>query len=393
MMKIRKVFALFLIFKLVLSSLFPLVTHGNSNTVSLCYFYVNTCETCREAQDSIDSYIGNLRENNPGYDIRFFNYTIADTDGLELFKTYSGVYGVPLEKQLVPILFVGERFYSGEEEIENGLIETTALLKQGFLPELLISVGSAAGENKIMENFNAMKALNVMFIGFINGLNPCSLSMLLFFLSLLLARQGISVLKIGAAFLAGKFIAYILLGTLLYHFLTQINLSGYQLVMKIVLGLFILVMALLNIQDFFKARQEKYGEIKNQLPSKLRRWNHNIINKLSGIHNEAGLFAASFLLGGIISVGEFLCTGQVYLITIANVLQSESGAASKVLLWLVLYSLAFIIPSAIIIFIISRTRKLMILSEKLRNNLPALKLITAAILILTAVIALFIQLI
>ncbi|WP_027629989.1 hypothetical protein [Ruminiclostridium cellobioparum] len=50
--------------------------------------------------------------------------------------------------------------------------------------------------NEAFQHFSSFRALSTFAVGFANGLTPCSLSMLLFFISLLLARD-INAIKMG----------------------------------------------------------------------------------------------------------------------------------------------------------------------------------------------------
>ena len=82
------------------------------------------------------------------------------------------------------------------------------------------------------------------------------------------------------------------------------------------------------------------------------------------------------------SLGEFLCTGQIYLATIVTVLQSEplSGLRSKALLFFVLYDIGFILPLLLLLFAMAKGKDSMELSEAVRSRMPLIKIISAAIL-------------
>ena len=106
----------------------------------------------------------------------------------------------------------------------------------------------------------------------------------------------------------------------------------------------------------------------------------------NGLKTLRSLILAAGVLGMVISAGEFLCTGQVYLATIIYLLQTGSSFTLKALMYLVVYSFAFIIPAAVALVIINHTRKLMGLSESLRSHLPLIKLLTAAVLLISGAI-------
>jgi cytochrome c biogenesis protein CcdA len=234
-----------------------------------------------------------------------------------------------------------------------------------------------------------MNYVNTALAGLVNGLNPCSLSMLLFLISLLLAKENINILKPGLFFIAGKFISYLIIGTVLFSVMSSNNMSTYEIIVKLFMGTFIIIVAGLNIFDFFALKKEKYGDVKNQLPSGLRKWNHKVIEKFN---NKTGIMSMSIgalILGLIVSAGEFLCTGQVYVATIVYMLKNEQALSLKAFSYLITYSLAFIIPILIIIFILHKTRNIMNISEKIRKNMPVIKLLTAFILIILGILVVF----
>lgn len=350
------------------------------------YFYINLCESCREADDTIQYYKELLQDSDEGYDFRFFSYNIAGQDSLELMQAYCAAYKVPPDLQEAPLLFIGDLYFTGPEEIQRGLQDLQENLEAAAAPPRFAGTASADGAAGIVERFNNFKFFNVAAAGFVNGLNPCSLSMLLFLLSLLLARKDIHIAVISGSFLAGKFAAYLLLGTVLYRFFSAIDMQAYQIVLKTALGIFLAILVFLNILDYFNARNEQYGRIKNQLPPRLRKLNHAMISRFNKITDLRALTAAAALLGIIISVGEFLCTGQVYLATIIYLLQSDAVLSFKAFSYLFLYSLFFIIPPALVILFIARTRKLMGMSEAVRKRMPLIKLLTTAVLLIAGVL-------
>lgn len=71
----------------------------------------------------------------------------------------------------------------------------------------------------------------------------------------------------------------------------------------------------MNFLDFLSVRKSEYGKVRMQLPKKLRHLNHQMLKKAS--HME-GAFLGILILGlGIaVSLGEFFCTGQIYMASI-----------------------------------------------------------------------------
>ena len=96
------------------------------------------------------------------------------------------------------------------------------------------------------------------------------------------------------------------------------------------------------------------------------------------------LVPAIIVLGFLVALGEFLCAGQLYLMRLLSALQTGENLPG---LHLVLYCAAFIAPSALLSALILRGRSQMEVSEFLAEHMAAVKLVTAAamlLLILTA---------
>ncbi len=86
-------------------------------------------------------------------------------------------------------------------------------------------------------------------------------------------------------------------------------------------------------------RRGRPAEILLQLPSLLKRQIHSSIRSQV---RAAGLAGSSLVLGFLVSVFEFACTGQVYLPTLAWLVRTGPGPATLGLL--LLYNVCFILP-------------------------------------------------
>jgi len=338
-----------------------------SQASTIIYFHVTGCSSCEE----VDKFLSTVQG------IIVNKYNIAEPDNLELVKKYFKAYNVPEKDQSVPIVFIGDIYLSGEEAIIGRLIEE---VEQGKGLETPVLIQDDATENEL----SGYGILGVMTTGFINGLNPCSISMLLFFLSMILVRN-VNVLKVGFSFILGKFIAYVLLGTLLFNLFVKLDIPWFHTAVKSVLLALVIIIALLNIRDFFAARKEEYDNIKMQLPAFLRKKNHQWIKRFTSIENEKILMPVCFGLGALISAGEFLCTGQIYLATIVAVLHNSPVFDFKAAIYFIIYGLAFVAPPVILTILIYKGREIFDVSEWVRERMPIIKLINAIVFIIFAV--------
>ena len=122
-------------------------------------------------------------------------------------------------------------------------------------------------------------------------------------------------------FLAGKFLTFLLLGTIFYKLLSYVDFSFISTITKAIGILIILVLVVFNLLDFIEVKNNRYNNVKLQLPLGVRKFNHNIMKKINGVMEKKYLLFAVFVISVIVSLGEFMCTGQIYLMTIITVIQ------------------------------------------------------------------------
>lgn len=364
------------------------IPNGDSTeTIDMVYFYVNMCENCTEAKEQIDAFMDTIDASNLLINTRFITYNLTYYDGpeYELYLNYLNTYDLTTDDVSPPILFLGDQYFLGDTEIEAGLAESLDAIVDGYRPNTPILDANKDSSKALTDTFDSFNALKMLGIGLVNGLNPCSFSMLLLLLSIIMMKD-VPFVKLTFSFLFGKWVAFLVLGTILYQTLASITGTSYLFVTKLIVGLLVIGLASLNLYDFYVSRQEAYGKIKNQLPSRLRKANHHIIQFFTGSNKKSLLFGSLFLLGMIIAAGEFLCTGQIYMVTINYMIQSQSALSGLAVLYLSLYALGFILPPAIVVIVIAATDELFGVSEFIRERMPIIKLITAITLIVLGLI-------
>jgi len=219
----------------------------------------------------------------------------------------------------------------------------------------------------------------VILPGLGDGINPCAFATIIFFVSYLslIERRGRDIIFVGIAFTLAVFLSYLAFGVILRELLSSlIAWTGPVLrpILNAIMAVLCIVLAILSLGDFLKARRGDSKEMTLRLPDKLRKWINATIRK--SMRAET-LIAASFTAGVVISFIELACTGQVYVPIILGL--STPGYRGQALLSLVVYCLAFIVP-LVVVFVISfmgtNSRKLGMFLQK---HTASIKLITAMI--------------
>ena len=341
------------------------------------YFYQVGCKECSR----VDSDLNYLKSLYPQLNIEEFNIY----DEAPLAQWMSERVGRE-EEFHVPALFINDHAWIGEEEITPQSLEPIlqALTTTGAEP-IWLSFDTESGLQNLISRFSSMGWLAVVLAGLIDGLNPCAFATLVFFVSYLTlsGRKGKEVLTVGGAFTLGVFLAYLGIGLGLYKLFDLIG-DTLTIVGRIVYGftaVLCLVLAVVSIRDYFKARKGEIGDMALNLPEPLRKRINATIRKG---RNISGYVLGSFITGILISFLELACTGQIYLPTIIFV-SSIPELRLQAISYLMLYNLLFILPLVVVFIMAYYGTTSKDLAKFLKDRAAAVKLGMAVIFLLLAV--------
>jgi len=225
----------------------------------------------------------------------------------------------------------------------------------------------------------------VVGTGVINGLNPCALSMFFLLLSILLG-MNLGIFKNGLIYLTGKVIAYFVMGIGLFSIFEIADATFYSLfgILKWILCIFAVLLSLLNFLDLYHTIRGEYGKIRLQLPKVLRQWNQTKIASINR-HLYQKIGVVILLLGFLISLGEFFCTGQIYAATLLSLLKSSSESA-WIRFEIFSYAIALCIPSLLLLIMIAKGKSVIATSDIVLHYMPYIKLINGILFLFFAVV-------
>ncbi len=348
----------------------------------LVYFYSTTCSGCNHLKNETDVF-SVLAEN----EVDIVRVNIANQENLQLFYSYGYEYGYP--KVSTPMIFSGDKYYNSAETIEKNLDEIIENASNPLLDVELRNVDTSK-----YEGFAG--TMLILAAGLIDGVNPCAMAMLILFISLLIgvSSSKSKLISVSFAYIFGLFITYFSLGAFLLGFIRYLdpyvsNLSFYINIFIILLSLFLFFF---NFHDFIVAKREEYGKIKNQLPKRIQKFNKKVIKFFTDSLNNKNIifvYLISFSLGVIISLTEFLCTGQVYLPIILMIAHNPQTSEVNGLLYLLLYNIMFVLPLVILASIAIKTQSVMETSNKIREKMHLIKLITGLLFLCIALYYIF----
>jgi hypothetical protein len=277
------------------------------------------------------------------------------------------MYGA--EGGYVPEVIVSGYVLMGEEKIRSGLDKVIDKALSGSINGKESKVTKAdvaayqapgASDSLILSRFESFSAFTVGAAGFLDGINPCAFTTIVFFISFL-AFAGYrkrEMIFAGSFFTAAVFIAYFLIGLGIFRFLRSLRgFSHLTLVINILIGCLAFILGIFSVIDYFRFRKTHDAKTSIlQLPASIKMRIHSVIggdfrqNKFGQKNALLKISWVAFTTGFMVSILESICTGQVYLPTIAYVLRMPDKHAPA-LLYLLIYNLAFIAP-LIVVFIL-----------------------------------------
>ncbi|MCR4328268.1 MAG: hypothetical protein NUV53_01995 [Patescibacteria group bacterium] len=175
----------------------------------------------------------------------------------------------------------------------------------------------------------------VLVAAVLDSINPCAFSVLILTIAFLVSiqKERARILTIGGFYILGVFMAYLLIGVGLLQALHLFNTPHFMA--KLAASLMIAAGLLSLINHFFPS-----FPIKLKIPS--------ISHKPMASLMEKASLPAVFLLGGLVGLCEFPCTGGPYLLILGLLHDGQNYASGMG--YLVLYNLVFILP---LIFILA----------------------------------------
>lgn len=323
---------LLLAFALVLF-LVPLA--AAQENVTVYFFYGEGCPNCALAEPVINELEGKYPE------MEFRKLEVwKNQENAALYINISKDYGENAMQAArigtVPVVFIGDKYYVGYIQIKNSLEDEIKRLLEidqcqgGNVIKIPIPF---LGEFEINMNSIPIPVLGV-FLGLVDGINPCTLSVLLFLLAYLLSLgTKRKVFKVGFFYTLVVFIVYFLFMLGIFGFIAFI---GHYSYVKLAVGIIALAVGLLMLKDFFA-----YGRgISLGISSRAKPTIERLVKRAS--------IPAAIILALFASLVEIPCTaGFPLLYTTIMAGQGITGMAA--VLYLLWYNIFYVVPLIILI--------------------------------------------
>jgi cytochrome c biogenesis protein CcdA len=339
------------------------------------FFVKSGCSDC----ERVRGYLRRLRESFG--ELQVEELDVAKVAALRRNEALAERFGVPAERRLVaPAVFAGAGALVRDEitfgRLGKLLQESAGVPAEDWyeVPETELASTDAA----IRGRFAGFRLAFVAWGGLLDGINPCAFATLIFFVSYMQVtrRRPREIAQIGAAFIAGVFLAYLLLGIGLSELLGRLLLFRVAgQVLNAAMALLVLVLMVLSVRDGVRCAKGRMQDMTLQLPGVLKRKAHEVIR---GGARQRRFVAAAFLTGGAIALLELACTGQIYAPIILYVLKS-GGSSWSSFLYLLWYNLFFILPLVAVFALVYSGLRNDALLRFMERHAAAVKFATAAL--------------
>jgi hypothetical protein len=221
--------------------------------------------------------------------------------------------------------------------------------------------------------------------GLIEGMNPCALATLVFFISYLtmVGRKRKEIFWVGLGFSGAGFLTHLLIGIGILSFIQHLSfLPLFSQIVYFITFIFALFLGIFSLYDYIQLKKGRPSKMRLQVPNFLKKRIHQIIRVRSDVleANKESLsfrfLLAAIVIGFIVTLLQSTCTSQVYLPTILFVTNIPSLRGSAVL-YLVLYNFVYILPLLVIFGIVYWGVTSEQLSFFLQRRASTIKLLTS----------------
>lgn len=374
----------------------PSLTNGD-----VTVFFNEACQDCGEL---VNEFYPGFFE---GYDLSLERKDyINERANRKLLNEYNDKWGVPFELQSHIEAFVGDKLLIGghvPEKIMRYLIENPDKYEK-----LLVYQDKMHGEGEdykvwdfeddimtyaidepITNYFNHTESSGdspllakgfwglfgiVTTSAFLDGINPCAVAVLLFFIAFLFSikRTKAGIWKMGLVYIAAIYFAYLLIGLGIAQ---AIIISGAPHLMAIVGAYLVIILGVIQLIGIVSPKFPIKLRIPISTKAVLEKWLYK------------STIPAAFIGGFIVGLCTFPCSGGIYVAIIGMLASSQTQLSG--FMWMLWYNLVFVAPLIIILLLSSSEKATEQLQQLERRESKKSKVIIGLTMIALGLIIIF----
>lgn len=357
--------------------------------VSLDFFFSHGCAECERVKREV---FPELEAQFEGfYELDWHDMTKSET--IPLLLAYQNRCG-NTDNGRVSLVVDHTYFLSGVEAISTGLCDRVneALVSRqdpAWKPPQPPVINEREAVEVVRGRADALTFSVVAVGGLLDGFNPCAVSTLIFFLSVLtVAKAGKRVrLLVGVSFITASFLVYTGLGVgILFAFRQSPNFTLVKKVVEIILGLCMIPLAVLSFRDAFRFRKsQRPDDVTLQIPKPIKDKMHAFMHSRLGV---GGPILGGLVIGAGVTILESVCTGQSYIPVLMYMLKQNRADVSS---WtmLITYNLLFVLPLTVVFMCFHCGVELKALIGWSKRNLVVVKILFGVFFSAMAILLLF----
>ena len=341
---------------LALGSIFiPYMSYSETQVLKsseLIIFYSTGCRNCIRIEKEI-THTDRMRLFKNNIKIEYRN--VDDIENYKFLLSLEEKYHSKI-RNVLPVFYFRGHFINGKGDVRKNLetlLSTPATAVASSLKTL--------PKIDLVKHFNSFTIPAIIAVGLVDGINPCAVTVIVFFMSFLLAQgyQKRERAVIGIVFILSVYLTYCLIGLGIFESLYR--LQGLWILTKILnitVGIISIIFSIYALHDFIEYRRTgSTDDLLLSLPQWINNWIHKVIGHYCRLKTRAGksvfkkpiigLVVSALVTGFLVSILEAVCVAKIYLPTIIFVLKTTDFKL-KALSCLLLYNLLFVVPLLII---------------------------------------------
>lgn len=352
-MKIQNSFIMLALVSLLLAGLAPTIGFAADDTsshengeVTIHFFEQRGCPDCARAKEFLDDYI---REEYP--DVNIVSYSIMESENQKTFHEMMEERDVDDYRTQVPVIFIGDNyfqlFYEADKELLRRAIEGEDVQSHIYRVrgEHLVNL-PVLGEVNVGEWSIPLLAL---VIGFIDGLNVCSIGALILILTIVLGafKSRWKILAYGGLFILTTATVY---GVLVFAWTALARvIESYFGILNILIGLAALIGGIVFFKKFIDFY--RYGPACEFTDN---RFIMNATNKVKKAFSDSAsgpliLITSVIIFAAIVTIIELPCSIALPMVY-GGVVADQGFTGLVYFLYIVLY-LLFYMSVQLVIFL------------------------------------------
>lgn len=318
----------------------------------LIIFYSPGCHNCIRIEKEM-THADRIRLFKNNIETEYRN--VDNIENYKLLLSLEELYQSKI-RNILPVFYFKDHFVNGKGDVKKNLktLLNMPISAADSSPRILPKID-------LFKHFNSFTIPAIIAVGLVDGINPCAVTIIVFFMSFLAfygyRKREIAV--IGLVFIFSVYLTYCLIGLGIFESLYR--LQGFWLLTRavnITIGIISIIFGFCALYDFIKYRKTgSTDSLLLSLPQWIKNWIHKIIGSRyrlkTGSDNPVfkkpliGLVVSALVAGFLVSILEAICVAKIYLPTILFVLKTTSLKV-RVLTYLLLYNLLFIVPLLVI---------------------------------------------